>query len=254
MDYPVGVHFLQRVWEREDECQRTTDQLVHKLEANAPQTLAELGTLLSLLDRMASCAWGCAGGSHEIERLVGRCTNLARAAIRLLRSAFYDEALNLVRSLGEITNLLTYFVVAPGAFDRWILADRKQRKEYFGPGPVRTGIRKVLGKVPMDDDHYRRLCESVTHPTPTLVPQAYTHADRPILANIVQPAGVLIVLYELGNMLAIMALSAANIAPLAEAHREDVRESAARLLMSTGEAGITNLKEMLAGSTQAAPK
>jgi len=47
-----------------------------------PKCFGFLGTPLSYLYRLATCAWRCDGGAHIIQEIVTRCVNSAFAALR----------------------------------------------------------------------------------------------------------------------------------------------------------------------------
>ena len=82
--------------------------MVPRRRSQVCQTMDALGTALSYLDRMASCWWGCRQSTHIEERLVGKVASNARAALHLMRAGYYDEALGLIRQIGETANLLCY--------------------------------------------------------------------------------------------------------------------------------------------------
>src|SRR3989442_10053016 len=92
------TEFFKRTWEFEDKCEAETDKAIPAMGVKAPQALSTMGRLLAYLDAIASCAWGCPGGDHAIERLIFRACNRARGAVRLLRLGFYDESLMLSRA------------------------------------------------------------------------------------------------------------------------------------------------------------
>jgi hypothetical protein len=48
-----------------------------------------------------------------------RSVSFGRAAMRLAKLAFYDEALSIVRSIGEIANLLALFAPDKVALEEW---------------------------------------------------------------------------------------------------------------------------------------
>jgi hypothetical protein len=105
MEFPEAKDFFVRTWQVEDACEVASDDLLPKLGEKAPDCFRNLGTALSLLYRQATCAWGCPGGDHVIEGLVGRAVNSAQGAIRLSRLGYYDEALSLGRSVGEVDDM-----------------------------------------------------------------------------------------------------------------------------------------------------
>ena len=64
---PEGRDFLELVWNQEEKCQTETDTLLPNLGKKAPAAMIHVGTVMSLLDRMASCWWVCRGGDHRID-------------------------------------------------------------------------------------------------------------------------------------------------------------------------------------------
>lgn len=187
------------VWQAQDKCEALTDENLPTFGKKAPDVLIELGTVASLLDRVASCWWGCSKGDHAAEYLVGRATTLLNGAVRLMRFGLYDEALNLVRSLGESANLMLLFAQdSETVFADWKGAGPARRRDRFKPALVRRRLKKLGAVIPMDDAHYAKLCESATHPTPGVRPQDYNSQGRAILTPILQPAGVIVVLNEAG--------------------------------------------------------
>src|SRR3954471_13451903 len=109
---PEGLEFLRAVSEMEDACEKLTGELLSQMGIKAPKCVEKLGTILSLADRVGSCFWHCPGDSndaHGIPYIAARASSFGRAALRLGQLGFYDESLTLVRSLGEIANLLMLF-------------------------------------------------------------------------------------------------------------------------------------------------
>jgi len=68
--------------------------------------VALIGVALSALFQAATCYRSCSGGPHILEALAGRSYNLAAAAYTVITRGFYDEGLLLIRSIGEIANLI----------------------------------------------------------------------------------------------------------------------------------------------------
>ncbi len=208
---PEGLEFLQLMWEQENDCERKTDEQLPEMGAKAPKCLIALGTALSLLDRLASCWWGCRGGDHRVEYLIGRSVSSARAAIRLLRFGFYDEALSLIRSVGEAANLLSLFSHDILLKDQWEALDDSARRSMFSPLKVRLKLEALSAPMPMDKETYRRLSEVSVHVTPNTKPQAHNPLGMPVIAAYFQEAGVLVTLNELSWAVAWVAASGANI-------------------------------------------
>ena len=92
-----------------------------------------IGTALSALYQAATCHRKCHGGSHVLEALAGRVYNLACSAYSLITQGFYDEALNLIRSIGEISNLISLSIVDKEAIAEWLSSDQKTRIKKFRP-------------------------------------------------------------------------------------------------------------------------
>ena len=75
---------LQEIYVREAMCEGVFATWVS--EQGAEGVLDTLGELLWWLDGIASCRWGCRGGDHEEEHLLGRISANASAALLLVRS------------------------------------------------------------------------------------------------------------------------------------------------------------------------
>ena len=133
--------------------------------------LAIVGTSLSALYQAATCHRKCHGNPHIFEALTGRTYNLACSAYILIERGFYDEALNLLRSIGEIYNLLCLSIEDKVSFRKWLSADHKTRLKEFSPAMVRKLLEKQ--KMPLiyvQKDWYNSFCEKYTHVNPTTKP------------------------------------------------------------------------------------
>ena len=119
LNVPTGGDFLRVVRDQERQCGESFDEWLPGAGVRAPQTMDALGTALSYLDRIASCWWCCRQDTHIEERLVGKATSNARAALHLLRSGYYDEALGLIRQIGETANLACLFVQSAESHEEW---------------------------------------------------------------------------------------------------------------------------------------
>ena len=224
---PLGSDFLKLVYDQEDQCEADTDEWLAKAGVKAPRCLAALGTVLSLLDRLASCWWGCLGGDHLLEYLIGRAVSNARAALKLLRSGFYDEALALTRSIGENANILSLFAHSTEAYERWGSVGGKERRQEFSPVKVRLKLEELGAIVPMDEENYSKLCEAFAHVNPHTKPQAHNILAMPVLGGFFQEAGVLVTLNELASiMVSIAGLAGVLLSPPSkkEAFVEAIKE------------------------------
>lgn len=170
-------------------------------------SLRAIGSALSALYQAGSCHRACHGGPHVLEALAGRAHNLGCAAYLLIARGFYDEALNLVRSLGEISNLILLSVVDKDAHARWLAADHATRLRDFSPAKVRQLVyRGVPGIMYADQDWYSSFCEKFTHVTPATKPNSHNDEGRSIVGGIFQPGGLSFSQGELATVLVSVAL------------------------------------------------
>ena len=150
---------------------------------------AKLGTVVSLLYRMACCHWGCHGREHVFEYLAGRTCTSAHSAYRLIGFGYYDEALALSRNIAEIGNLVHLFFTDNSHIRLWLDLSDKDRRRNYRPASVRATLTSLGAVVPTDKDRYSWLCEVGTHVTPRTLPQAHNKEERPILGAVFQPEG-----------------------------------------------------------------
>jgi hypothetical protein len=167
VDFPTARRFLEVLQSGADRGSERADEFSSRSGEKLPATLDGLGTVLSILYRLACCQWGCNGGDHQIEWLTGRVVNQSTSSLRLLRAGYYDEALMLTRGIGEIANLLWLFRANGAELNAWKAADRTTRINKFGPGAVRKRLKHAYDfGPPIADDRYQQLCEVGTHPIP----------------------------------------------------------------------------------------
>lgn len=103
MDVPKGMAHLEMIFGLAAE---TRKESLPEIDKHLPE-LKLLGTSLAALYEASTCNRKCFGGGHVLESLAGRVYNLASSAYILSLAGFYDEALNLIRSIGEISNLIS---------------------------------------------------------------------------------------------------------------------------------------------------
>ena len=133
-----------------------------------------LNRAVEVLFMLSTCKNGCAGGDHILESLLGRIVNQVVVGIMADAAGFHDEALSLLRSVGEITNLLALFRLDAKAFAQWLSASEPDRRRTFSPVKVRLAIDKHRAvTVPMDQELYNRLCEHYVHVTPSTSPNSH---------------------------------------------------------------------------------
>lgn len=146
-------------------------------EVEVPAAIGEnlpLNRAIEILFDLATCKNRCRGGDHVMESLLGRIVNQAIASIMLDATGFHDEALGLVRGMGEITNLLALFRLDPPSFRTWVTFSDTERRKKFSPVKVRLAIdRNGSIAIPMDQHAYDQLCERYVHVHPSTSPNSH---------------------------------------------------------------------------------
>jgi hypothetical protein len=218
------------------------------LGKRAPVIYENLGTVLSLLSQLASCAWGCRGGGHDVENLVRRCCNYAFSALALARSGYYDEALAMVRGVAEVVNLLQAFTVDARHLRDWQTMPERDRRDRYGPVAVRKLIEES-GKTPaVERETYTALCELGVHVTPNSMRTSHQHDGRVHVGGMFSILGFLLVLNELGICLSPAVVFAGQLVNLpADRVRELVGACNELRRHCTTYARAANYLEVLAG-------
>lgn len=243
--FAEGVAYLETVRNQEGKCRVRTEDAVREFGRNLPGLDEHLGTVLSMLDRSACCWWGCAEGDHAVENLVGRGYGLACGSYALMQAGRYDEALLLIRALGEITNLLTLFATESAGLQEWRGASEEERRQKFSPVKIRLALEDRKVPIPMDQARYKLLCSLTAHPTPSAKPGMHNPAGRPVLGGHVQIAGVVVVLNELARLVGCAAVTAAPILEIPDNAKTRMRAVGAALLRSSGPLTLETIGEVL---------
>ncbi len=195
---PTGTHHLDMVMKGANVV--AAESIEHFKEFEASRRI--VGTCLNVLYQAATCHRKCHGGGHLLESLCGRAYNLGTAAYNLTVLGLYDEALNLIRGLGEMTNLIMLGALHPPKIQEWIKADRKTRLREFSPVKVRRML-DAKGYICADDKWYRELSEGYTHVTPTTKPNF--HGGVPFVGGRYDESGASMcygkMVYVLGRVL-----------------------------------------------------
>lgn len=227
-------------WSEEQhlECVLETRAQASHLNADIRALAAQTAALLDLLFSFATCSWGCAGRSHFIEGITGKCVSSARAAFRLLECGHYDEALTLTRSVAEVANLFLLFLEDHESFKRWVNAPSKQRAQEFSPVKVRLRLEELEMPIAYDEVRYRILCEAGVHANPEIRPQSHNRARIQTLGGIYQERGYVRCLVELAYSVA----TAGGPAPLLTMLPEDktglITQKALALYSACEECGV----------------
>lgn len=241
-EIPLGLDFLSLLRQQERECESTVDQWLPDAGEKAPKAIEALGTALSYLDRIASCWWGCDGGDHQRERVVGRAVSNTRAALLLLRSGYYDEALGMARQIGEIANLLLLFISDDGAFREWADLSDQERRRSFRAVRVRERLEAAGSGMAMDEDLYRKLSGVSIHADPNTVPQGHNVFLIPTMGAVFQEEGTLICLNHLAHLVAFVLVYASTMLDT-RSDREAVLRAAQSLIESMGAASIESIED-----------
>ena len=173
---------------------------------------------------VSCCHWGCHGKEHVFEHLAGRTVTNASVALRSLFHGYYDEALALVRNIGEIANLLNLFWCDGDRTREWLDANEGTRRQTFSPGGIRGMLRDNNALVPFDDDHYGFLCRTAVHPVPHQAPNTYSEHGRPVLGAVFQERGFSLSFWNLLWATAMVCGPLAKIAILDRSRAEELVE------------------------------
>ena len=196
----------------------------HPLGDKAPILVQGLDTLLSGLDRMASCFGGCRGGDHCAEYLTGRAVSSCTSAMLLMENGYYDEALSIIRSLGELANLMSVFAADKNEFRRWKSINERQRRSAFAPVKIRLWLEKHDGIMVVDEERYRFLSSYSIHASPNNIPQAHNAQAAGSIAPTFEVAGFLLCLNELARAMAFIGVFAPRLCAVPPAIEQALQE------------------------------
>lgn len=242
---PTGTDFLRLIQDAEQRCMEETWQTLPQAGKNVPACLVSLGDLLGLTYQASSCAWGCHGPDHTANHLAARAANLASASLRCLSVGYYDESLVLTRSIGELANLLVFFVRQPLEFQRWKQTDRSERLKRYSPVQVRLACERRGIEPAIDQAHYALLSEAGTHVTPATTPEAHNSKRRAVLGGIFQLPGAILTLTELSAATAVAAHQASRLLTLPDDVVSQFDETTQALINSLPGIDITNINDLL---------
>jgi hypothetical protein len=245
MEKPSGPEFLRIIQEHEAQCEKETWERVPYLGKMVPECLEKIGLVLFVMDAMASCFYGCRGGDHVIEYLIGRACASARASLRLLFFGYYDESLGITRSIGEIANLLLLFNQDDHAFEEWRALPDEDRRKKFSPVKVRLRLEEIgaakgvnLMLLSVDEDRYRTLSGISVHIGPATKPQNYNRLGIPIGGGKFQEVGFMICLNELCRALGIVVVACSKVLGHDESRKREVQAAGIDLLASVGSVDV----------------
>jgi hypothetical protein len=199
-DYPTvktGLDHLNSILLGSANYQARSTQELHRHKCEC----AMIGTALSALYQAGTCHRGCRGGPHVFESLCARSYNLGCSAYLLAMSGYYDESASLIRSLGEIGNLISLSVCDKANFRQWLNSDHAIRMRQFTPAKIRKLIKNQKGVLIADDAWYSHFCEAYTHVTPITKAKVHTAGTAGYAGGPFQSDGLSRMLGELATVL-----------------------------------------------------
>ena len=177
---------LQEIYTREAMCEGVFFEWVSGQAGE--RVLNALGELLWWLDGIASCRWGCRGGDHEEEYLLGRISANAAAALLLVRRGYMDPASGVFRQLAEARNLLDLFTHSSWDHQEWLSSDERGRKDRYSAFNVRLKLERLGVDPTLKEDGYQVLSKYGTHPGPGAEPRPHDSPEEPTVGTAYRPA------------------------------------------------------------------
>ncbi len=217
------IPFTDELITYEQQCLRESECYVARYTSIQEASFA-FEQLLRLLYYFSICYWGCKEQGHLFEYLAGRIVNHGIASRRLIMTGYYDEALSLVRGIGEIANLLNLFWVDTNATSEWLNGDDRFRKKEFSPVAVRKKLEQLGAPIPIDQIEYATLSELVTHPSPSSRPNAHEVPDRPVVSSLFQEQGFKKTIWRLYWAIGMASGPIARLAPIPREQEEKLVE------------------------------
>lgn len=245
-EFLIGKEFLTNALNLCDIANQDSVMFEENSGKQHPKTIEKLGDALSLIYRSACCYWGCVGGDHLIERLLGKVANQAISSFKLYRMCYYDESLMVTRGIGEIANLLHLFIQFPEKIEDWKTQNDRDRYVNFSPSKVRKLLEQKMNFVPIDKKRYGKLCEVGTHPNPNEIPGHYTGTEIPILGMVLQPVGAYVTISELGYATGLVLVTIPKLLESLDAElKQKMKNTGIELIRNLGGFNIVNYHENL---------
>ncbi len=208
---------LQAIHIREEFCEELFDAWVSELGMGG--VLDALGELLWWLDGIASCRWGCRGGDHEEQHLLGRSSANASAALLLLKRGYMDQALGVFRQLAETANLLNLFARSSEDYKEW-RRDEGGRKNRYSASKVRLKLARLNIKPGMRKDAYQLLSKYGIHPGPSIEPRPHDSPKDSTVGLAYRPAACIILTVAVASEVAPMVIFGSHFVPQANAKQD----------------------------------
>jgi hypothetical protein len=233
-DLPKGMDFLRLMRKLEHLSAEDTWKTLPTLGKKLPAAVEAMGTVLSYLDRIASCFYCCSHDDHRLQYLVGRVTTLTHSALLLTASGHYDEALALIRVLGEATNLLSLFDVDKTELEKWKTLCGNQHWDHFRPYKVRRRLNALNAPCVVDQERYSMLSSLSVHAGPDSMPNAQNDEGRARLAPRFEDTGLMICVNELARCIALISVSATSLIETPLVVKKRTRMAGGKLARNVG--------------------
>ena len=231
---------LQAIHVREAICEGVFAAWVS--EQGTHGVLDALGELLWWLDGIASCRWGCRGGDHEEEYLLGRISANASAALLLVRRGYIDPASGVFRQLAESTNLLHLFTHSSKDYQEWLSSDEGERKNRYSAFNVRLKLERLGVDPVMGEDAYQVLSKYGTHPGPSAEPRSHDSPEDPTIGTAYRPAVSFIFVVAVTSVVVGALNFGSSIGPLVTV-KQDILNVAIAAIEEVGNIDLETLKE-----------
>jgi Fe2+ or Zn2+ uptake regulation protein/plasmid stabilization system protein ParE len=244
-NFVSGKEVIRAAQDYEDSLKALFDSLLDagQLGTRVPEVYEQLGKALLLLYQIATCRWGCRQGDHVVENLVRRFHNSALAALRLMVSGLYDEALGSIRGLAEIVNLLQAFHLDNHYFEQWKASSLEERLAKFSPVRVRRFLEKKGKRPTVNQEVYSKLCENGVHVSPTSIYYSYDFEDIQYVGGYFALPGIFLILNTLAWIVGPCLIIAGHLVQASEEKKQMLRNAAIELLHSAGGITINNYEE-----------
>jgi hypothetical protein len=224
------VFAIEQLRPFEQQCRSDTQCFLASAPDDLTGALRAFDEVFRRMYLFSCCNWGCHGKEHVFEYLAGRVVSNLASAWQLAETGYYDESLSLVRSVGEIANLLNLLWRDDQEIRTWLDSEEREHRKRYAPAAVRARLRKLRCLVPFDDDHYGRLCQLAIHPTPKTRPNAHQDSRQPVVGAVFQPIGFELTAWEMSWALASVAGPIAKLAIFPEVEARAMVGGAIELL------------------------
>jgi hypothetical protein len=216
--------FIEKLKSVEIECEKKSDAFIREHHDKYGKHWEAFEELYQHLYLVSCCHWGCHKKEHVFEYLGGKALTDIAVARRAMLQGYYDESLSLIRTVGEIANLLNLFWIDNQKIREWLDTNDRTRIRKFGPAAVRKKLAQSDWLVPFSNEHYKFLCETATHPTPKGKPNSYSNVHQPVLGCVFQEKGFELCFWNLLWCIAVVSGPIAKLAILEQSKAEKLVE------------------------------